>query len=75
MPRNTSNSRATGPSGQIAADTSQSRRRQPPKTVSFEDEQGNAAAARSQQRQEQEKVRLTETKAKAAADRATLREY
>lgn len=74
MPRNTVNSRQTAKPATNGQGPSGSRRRPPPKRVSFADEQGDAAATIAQQKKEQEKFRAAQAKIKAAADKAALKE-
>ena len=79
MPRKTNNSSQSGRSIQTARSTSQSRRRNAPKHVSFENEQGNAVAVaaaiaidRARQKKEQEKAKMAQIQAENAAVRNAL---
>ena len=81
MPRNTINSGESASNTQTATNTSQSRRRNAPKHVSFEDNQGNAAvtaaitaADKAKQKKEQEKAKMAQAKANAMAAKKELQQ-
>ena len=79
MPRNTNNSSQSDRSIQTATNPSRSRRRNAPKHVSFENEQGNAiviaaatAADMPKQKKEQEGAKMAQIQAENTAVRKAL---
>ena len=78
MPKNT---RPTASNSQASAEAPLTRRRNPPKQVTFENEQRNAAATAAmtvadkvRQKKEQEKAKMAQIKANAATTRRALQE-